>query len=237
MSGREDQRGIGETHEVRVVPPGVTRPAPASRLDSQSPSWGRRELTLSPECLMLANAFEAALGRSIVYSERVASQDIPFRGIPFEKQGRLILPTPKPVPTTASNAANAVSNVDGATYTEANGSTQAVASFTCPTGNVAIIDDVAWRVESEIGYAFVQATLQLSGTPAQSVQALALPFGRDDRVRVRRIVKPGQTVNLNLQNTDTECWHLVEASMRGWYFPVELLSDSLRGLITNASSL
>ena len=192
---------------------------------------------LSFEQEALAAAFARALERTIQTFAIGPHQEVPLRGETWEADSQLgvIIPgqgSGAGPDTDADAAATAVSGATGATYTSGGASSNVViVSFAVPNGSFAVVDDVRVRADSEIGFRLVEFTLQIGGSRTRAMNQRVMAFDRDAPTRIRRIASPGQLIQLLGTNTDTESAHLVEGVVRGWFFPIGGLSESLRALI------
>jgi len=236
----DEQRGMGFPSSWRIdaSPPFIADPrrgGPGPRA-VPAPVIGppaAQPAHLSIEQDALAAAFIRALERTIQTAATAPHQDVPIRGETWEADSELGVIIPGGVTgSDADLAAVAVAAATGATHESGGPTTDVViASFTVPNGSYAVVDDVRIRADSEIGFRLVQFTLQIGGSRARSLNQRVSAFDRDTPTRVRRIAAPGQLIRLLGTNTDTECAHFVEGVIRGWFFPVNALSESLRATI------
>lgn len=235
----DDQRGMGFPSSWRIDPThapsamDLARPADAAPPQLRPP--GRTPAApLTQEQDALAAAFARALERTTQTMAIGPHQEVPLKGDTWEADSELgvIIPGGGGADSEANTAATAVSSATGATYTSGGPTSDVViATFTVPNGAFAVVDDVRVRADSEIGFRLVQFTLLIGGSRARALNQRVMGFDRDAPTRIRRMAAPGQVISLVGTNTDTEAAHFVEGVIRGWFFPIGGLSESLRAFI------
>lgn len=234
MSGMDERRGIEPKPFSSFL--GPYAPKPPGSVDPNTTSPGRWAKPLSPQEATVAAALEAAIARSIQTVELAPYQGFPFRGDQWEEdtgEGFIV----NAVADAGGSTALTVSTATGASFTEsASNRERAVLTHEPAPGQFGFVEYIQFRLESDLGYRRVDFTFEIQGSPALALAARNMPFARDGKIYVRKLILPGRRARLLATNNSTESAHLVEARMVGWDFPFSILSDSQKGLLQNQSS-
>lgn len=157
-----------------------------------------------------------------------------YRGEPWKKTGRIVLPNSTLSSTSAAHLARA-QNLAAAETT----AIAAICTFDAPAGKICVVTRVRIRFGDNIALDKVKVSLldgssqSVTAQSGDSSRALSqeqqLHIDLDEAVEVDFRCRGDKTVKLLAETKDTECPHYIEGTFEGVLFPVSILNPGGAG--------
>ncbi len=186
----------------------------------------------SPECRALARCIAEALHRTVLPTEEVPTHAPPRRAIPIDAAAVVIVPATN----GDANATTAVTRLEEASgYTAvSDGALATLVSVQIDQPMVGIVEYYGVEAEGREQMADLDFSLLVGERRLRfpSLESLALGGAESAfLVKTFAIAQPGERVLLQVTNNSALAPHIVMGRIKGFAFPVNDVSDSLRSML------
>lgn len=221
----------------------MPRQVPTSRYIDHHRDVGMQPRPLCPDPGLesLVRAMACAIREARPVITMLPTSDIPWRGIPFLSEDRVII-NGSTIAAVDLGAAAATSAEGLRTHIAETAGFSTLAQYTVPNGQIAVVDQFAVEVD-EGGYfrtadepagpvCLAQVCVNDQPVPQMTQFLLGVKSRIPTPVRIALVVPENQTVSLRGRSRDPYMWHLFESFMYGWLVnPNDSESDTLGGLL------